>query len=105
MVKLYHVPDLEEWLTVARNIRSPFWDWAHVPESNSVPVEITLPEVDIIGPDGEPKRTWNPLYSYHFKPEDLYDTFPLPFNQWTETLKHPTDSGPDAKSDMKALNQ
>ncbi|OCH83762.1 Di-copper centre-containing protein [Obba rivulosa] len=104
VVTQYHGPDVEEWKTAARNLRSPFWDWAYIIANDPVPVEITLSEVDIIGPNG-PMKVRNPLYSYKFKPEDLYTTFPFPFYQWPETLRHPTSNAPDAKTDVKAFIQ
>lgn len=68
----------------------------------NLPEEVISDKVKITTPEGE-KEITNPLYAYKFKPDDSISSFPEPYKSWTTTLRHPTSSDPDAKTDVKAL--
>lgn len=101
IAKTYTV-NKDRWTKAARNIRNPYWDWAvhAVP-----PPEVSwLEQVTITKPDGSKGKVPNPLVKYTFHPID--SSFPLPWSDWPTTLRHPVPtSGPNAKSDVKAMER
>ncbi|KAH9989732.1 tyrosinase [Russula compacta] len=93
--------DQDRWLTAARNLRAPFWDWA----TNSVPPPevVSVDPIKITTPQGE-EFVPNPLIKYTFNP--IPPSFPSdpPYNRWETTIRHPDDpTSPDATTDVEAL--
>jgi tyrosinase len=78
------------WISVAENLRAPYWDWA----TNSVPPPevISLQTVNIITPDGKTTSVPNPLYQYPFNP--IEPTFPPPYNTYKTTIRDPAPNAP-----------
>ncbi|KAF8263972.1 tyrosinase [Lactarius quietus] len=92
--------DKQSWITAAQNLRAPYWDWA----TNSVPPAevVSLPNVNIITPDGQTTSVPNPLIQYTFNPID--PSFPDPYSNWPTTIRHPDDpNSPNATTDVQAL--
>lgn len=90
----------QHWVTVAQNLRAPYWDWA----TNSVPPDevISLETVNIITPDGRKTSVANPLLKYTFNPID--PSFPAPYKYWKTTIRHPDNPGSrNATTDVQAL--
>jgi len=80
----------QHWLSVAQNLRAPYWDWA----TNSVPPPevISLQTVNIITPDGKTSSVPNPLYQYTFNP--IGPSFPSPWNAYKTTVRDPSPNAP-----------
>ncbi|KZV73724.1 Di-copper centre-containing protein [Peniophora sp. CONT] len=83
----------------ARALRLPFWDWA----SDIVPPRQVIADAQVTytAPDGSRKQIANPLYSYRFHPVDK--AFDSPFNTYPITVRHPTGSGANVRTDVDAL--
>ena len=90
VAKTYH-NNQQHWISVAQNLRAPYWDWA----TNSLPPPevISLQTVDIITPDGRTSSVPNPLYQYTFNPPD--PSFPPPWNSYKTTIRDPTPNAPN----------
>ncbi|KAK3300469.1 uncharacterized protein B0H64DRAFT_428534 [Chaetomium fimeti] len=98
----------QRYESAARRFRLPYWDWAATPPSG----ESVLPTsiggnsfIDVDGPNGF-QRIANPLFSYSFNPLDKTVFRSDPWNVWTRTLRSPSSSGPDARSNnsLVAMN-
>jgi tyrosinase len=92
--------DKQRWVTAAKNLRAPYWDWAT--NTTPPPEVISLATVNIVTPDGQTTAVANPLIGYTFNPID--PSFPAPFSSWQTTIRHPDDpNSPDATTDVQAL--
>ncbi|KAK3061813.1 hypothetical protein LTS18_005385 [Coniosporium uncinatum] len=95
----------QRYLTAARNLRLPYYDWAQNAPSgqSSLPEILIQPQVQVMLANGT-QMIDNPLYSYRFK-----DTEPLywfPFVIWQNTLRWPTsNSSADAQSQEDKVRQ
>ncbi|KAF8500854.1 photo-regulated tyrosinase [Russula emetica] len=97
----------QHWISVAQNLRAPYWDWA----TNSVPPPevISLQNVNIITPDGKTSSVPNPLYQYTFNPVD--PSFPSPWKTYKTTIRDPARNAPSVTDvqhltgDLKAIQR
>ncbi|KAF8637724.1 hypothetical protein AX17_002627 [Amanita inopinata Kibby_2008] len=83
--------DQGRWRKAALDLRQPFWDWA----MNAVPPDCVIKDemVTITGFDGERILVENPLVRYRLQSQRSHDSFSVPFNKWTTTLRHPNVHG------------
>ncbi|KXS95512.1 hypothetical protein AC578_4625 [Pseudocercospora eumusae] len=92
-------PMRQRFAKAAVTVRWPYWDFAATPkDGGSVwPEIITRETVPVIMPNGS-ATIKNPLMSYVFHPVIAADMYYAPFATWPETLRAPTSSALDAKS-------
>ncbi|TAQ88827.1 hypothetical protein B7494_g2828 [Chlorociboria aeruginascens] len=92
------------YVEAASTFRVPYWDWAAVPAANDYfPLSVgQSATVNVITPQSNGKKVSmnNPLYTYHFSPlNPVSGDFPVsPNNHWPTTLRYPTSSSSNAKS-------
>lgn len=78
-------------------LRLPYWDWAEIPANGGpdFPAAITNPQVTVNGPKGK-QTINNPLFRHDFTdPSQLVYS---PFINWQVTLRYPTSTAANAKS-------
>ena len=93
--------DKQRWQQVAADLRQPFWDWA----SEIVPPRQVIADAQVTytASDGSRKQMANPLYQYRFHPVDT--DFDSPYDAFPITVRHPTGSGSDVRTDVDALRR
>jgi hypothetical protein len=88
--------DQDKWLTSARRLRAPYWDWAANP---NVPEYLfSTPQIGIIGFNGGTVYVNNPLWGYVFHP-----TLPGEWARYRKTVRYPDPrNGQDTPSRMRS---
>ena len=86
----------QDWLNAANQLRLPYWDWA----KKIVPPDAVIdsPSVTIIDYDGQKIQVDNPLMRYKFQHPV---PFTAPWNQYTETVRHPDADGNEDIAGLK----
>lgn len=90
--------DRERYVAAAAGFRIPYWDWAASSEGGVLPSSVGGSEtVEVNTPEGR-RAIRNPLFSYEFHPLNTADLPGNPVRNWQRTLRYPTSTAPDARS-------
>jgi hypothetical protein len=97
--------DKNSWVQAAAELRQPYWDWAR-PQGPVPPEEIiSMPQVQIIKPNGVQTFVDNPFLGFTFPSEDSRASFDGDFQIWPKTLRNPDGEGEDAASSVESLKE
>ncbi|KAI9336144.1 hypothetical protein BDR26DRAFT_1009010 [Obelidium mucronatum] len=108
IAKKYTV-DTQTWLAAAAAIRFPYWDFADDATIKSgIPSALVDETIMILAaPDAKPTSVRNPMASF-IMPSYIRDQFPAnmgPLKTYKQTVRFPTSTAPDAKSDNAKLQR
>ncbi|KAF1983552.1 Di-copper centre-containing protein [Aulographum hederae CBS 113979] len=95
----------DRYLSAARNLRMPYYDWAISPAQNQPAYPNIFSQTQVVVTNGTASVTMdNPLHLFKFT--DMSQLIWSPYLQWNITYRHPTSMTPSAKSqDNNAANE
>lgn len=99
-------PTRQMYLSLARTIRMPYWDWAAAPIQGlpTLPLIVSSKYATVHTPTGD-QTIINPLFRYDFHPHpngpSTFSPYGAPFTSWGVTLRYPTSTAAHAISQNK----